>query len=110
MSTHSTTSGKCSLKCLQTEVCSVVDITRHSIQQRPICWFLAKIRRRQATPRRSNGTIKEFQVVLWRQEPDTTGCNWNARIEYIGRKRAADSRDLTWWDVVPQMRERFNLR
>jgi hypothetical protein len=56
------------------------------------------------------GTIKEFQVVLWRQEPDTTGCNWNARIEYIGRKRAADSRDMTWWDVVPQMRERFNLR
>ena len=56
------------------------------------------------------GTIKEFQVVLWRQEPDTTGCNWNARIEYIGRKRAADARDLTWWDVVPQMRERFNLR
>jgi hypothetical protein len=57
------------------------------------------------------GTIKEFQVVLWRQEPDTdtTGCNWNARIEYIARKRAADSRDLTWWDVVPQMRERFNL-
>jgi hypothetical protein len=55
------------------------------------------------------GTIKEFQVVLWRQEPDTTGCNWNARIEYIGRKRAADARDLTWWDVVPQMRERFNL-
>jgi hypothetical protein len=49
------------------------------------------------------GTIKEFQVVLWRQEPDTTGCNWNARIEYIGRKRAANSRDLTWWDVVPQM-------
>ena len=48
--------------------------------------------------------------MLWRQEPDTTGCNWNARIEYIGRKRAADSRDLTWWDVVPQMRERFNLR
>ena len=56
------------------------------------------------------GTIKEFQVVLWRQEPDATGCNWNARIEYIGRKRAADSRDLTWWAVVPQMRERFNLR
>jgi hypothetical protein len=55
------------------------------------------------------GTIKEFQVVLWRQEPDTTGCNWNARIEYIGRKRAADSRDLTWWDVVPLLRERFNL-
>ena len=56
------------------------------------------------------GTIKEFQVMRWRQEQDTTGCNWNAHIEYIGRKRAADSRDLTWWDVVPQMRERFNLR
>ena len=56
------------------------------------------------------GTLKEGLVGLWRQEPDATGCNWNARIEYIGRKRAADSRDLTWWDVVPQMRERFNLR
>jgi hypothetical protein len=54
------------------------------------------------------GLSKSFR--LWRQEPDTTGCNWNARIECIGRNRAADSRDLTWWDVVPQMRECFNLR
>ncbi len=56
------------------------------------------------------GTLKEFHVVLWRQEPDATGCNWNARIEHIGRTRADDSRNLAWWDVVPQMRERFNLR
>ena len=56
------------------------------------------------------GTLKEFHVVLWRQEPDATGCNWNARIEHMGRTRAADSRNLAWWDVVPQMRERFNLR
>jgi hypothetical protein len=56
------------------------------------------------------GTLKEFHVVLWRQEPDATGCNWNARIEHIGRTRGADSRSLAWWDVVPQMRERFNLR
>jgi hypothetical protein len=55
------------------------------------------------------GHLKDFHIVLCRQELDETGCNWNARIEYIGRKRAADSRDLTWWDVVPQMRERFNL-
>ena len=57
-----------------------------------------------------HASLKDFKVVLWRHDPDATGCNWNARIEYIGRKRAADARDLTWWDVVPQMRERFNLR
>lgn len=55
------------------------------------------------------GKVKEFQIVTWRQEPDATGSNWNARIEYVGRARAADARDLTWWDVVPQLRERFNL-
>ena len=52
------------------------------------------------------GSAKEFHVVLWRQEPDKTGCNWNARIERVAGS-AVD--DTTWWDVVPQMRERFNL-
>ena len=55
------------------------------------------------------GILKDFHVVLWRQEPDASGCNWNARIERIGRTRPADSNDLTWWDVVPQLREQFNL-
>jgi hypothetical protein len=55
------------------------------------------------------GILKDFHVVLWRQERDASGCNWNARIERIGRARPADSNDLTWWDVVPQLREQFNL-
>jgi hypothetical protein len=53
-----------------------------------------------------HGNLKDFKVVLWRQEPDATGCNWNARIERL----RGDSNDSSWWDLVPQLRERFNLR
>jgi hypothetical protein len=53
------------------------------------------------------GSIKDFHVVLWRNESDAAGCNWNARI---GRFQGNGSSDSSWWDVVPQMRERFNLR
>lgn len=52
------------------------------------------------------GSVKDFHVVLWREDPDATGCNWNARIERI---RGGSLIDSSWWDVVPQMRERFNL-
>jgi hypothetical protein len=52
------------------------------------------------------GTLKDFHIVLWRQDPDTTGCNWNAHIKRV-RGSLTDS---SWWEVVPQMRERFNLR
>jgi hypothetical protein len=55
------------------------------------------------------GSLKDFKIVLWRQESDATGSNWNARIERVGHMRRSSSSDLTWWDVVPQMRERFNL-
>jgi hypothetical protein len=55
------------------------------------------------------GSLKDFQVTLYRQELDATGCNWNARIERIGRSRGEHESDLTWWDIVPQLRERFNL-
>jgi hypothetical protein len=51
------------------------------------------------------GSAKDFHVALWRQEPDVTGCNWNARIERIG----IGFGDPRWWSVVPQMRKRFNL-
>ena len=54
-----------------------------------------------------HSSLKDFTVVLWRQEPDATGSNWNARIE---RVRGDSSSDTSWWDVVPQMRERFNLQ
>jgi hypothetical protein len=50
---------------------------------------------------------KDFKVVLYRQDPDETGCNWNARIERVGGRHL---NDCSWWDVVPQLRERFNLR
>jgi hypothetical protein len=52
------------------------------------------------------GSIKDFHVVLWRQEPDASGSNWNARIERI---KGTSLKTFSWWDVVPQMRERFNL-
>jgi hypothetical protein len=52
-----------------------------------------------------HGSIKDFHIVLWRHEPDVTGSNWNARIERTG----ADQSTPSWWDVVPKMRERFNL-
>jgi hypothetical protein len=53
-----------------------------------------------------HGSLKDFKLVVWRQEPDATGCNWNARIDPL---RGNSSSDTSWWDVVPQMRERFNL-
>jgi hypothetical protein len=33
-------------------------------------------------------------VVLWRQDPDATGCNWNARIDRI---RGSSSSGSSWW-------------
>jgi hypothetical protein len=53
------------------------------------------------------GNVKSFHVSLWRQAPDETGSNWNARIE---RVNGCALSTFTWWDVVPAMRELFNLR
>lgn len=52
------------------------------------------------------GSVEDFHLLLWRDQSDATGCNWNA---YIERIRGGDLSDSSWWDVVPQMRERFNL-
>jgi hypothetical protein len=53
-----------------------------------------------------HGPVKDFHLALWRQEPDASGCNWNARIE----RMSAESLDsVSWWNVVPLMREQFNL-
>ena len=43
------------------------------------------------------GSIKDFHVLLWRDEPDATGCNWNARIDRV----RGGSSDSSWWRVVP---------
>jgi hypothetical protein len=42
--------------------------------------------------------------VLWRQEPDDTGSNWNARIERIS---SGSLNNFGGWDVVPNLRERL---
>jgi hypothetical protein len=52
------------------------------------------------------GTLKDFHIVVWLQEPDADGCNWNARVDRVLGDGSSDS---SWWDVVPQLRERFNL-
>jgi hypothetical protein len=52
------------------------------------------------------GSVKDFKVMLWRQAPDPTGSNWDARIYRVRGDSATDSR---WWVLVPQLRERFNL-
>jgi hypothetical protein len=52
------------------------------------------------------GSVKDFHIALWRQEPDRTESNWNARIQRIN---GSPLDTFTWWDVVPEMRERFNL-
>jgi hypothetical protein len=51
-------------------------------------------------------STRDFQVTVWRQEPDATGCNWDARFERISRTDSADKR---WWKVVPEFRTRFNV-
>ena len=55
-----------------------------------------------------HGSIRELHVTLWRCNPDATGCNWNARIERVRGRNSSDAK--RWWDVVPQMRGRFNLK
>jgi hypothetical protein len=52
------------------------------------------------------GSLKDFKIVVWRQELDAINCNWNARIERFQGNSSSDSR---WWHIVPLMRERFNL-
>lgn len=50
------------------------------------------------------GDMKEFQLALWRQDPDETGCNWNAHIERTGSGGEPELED-----VIPDLRKRFNL-
>jgi hypothetical protein len=52
------------------------------------------------------GSLKVFRITMWRDEPDETGCNWNARID---RLNGTEEDDSSWWHVVPQLRQRFNL-
>jgi hypothetical protein len=54
----------------------------------------------------THGSLKDFQLALWRQEPDETGCNWNARIDRVA---GAPPHNCAWHGVVPQLRARYNL-
>ena len=53
------------------------------------------------------GNLKDFHIMLWRQEPDAGECNWNAHIRCV---RGSGLSDSSWWDVVPKLRKRFDLR
>ena len=53
------------------------------------------------------GSVKDFHIMLWRQERAAGECNWNAHIRCIRGRGLSDSR---WWDVVPKLRKRFDLR
>ncbi len=48
-----------------------------------------------------------FQSRALKEEPDSTGCNWNAHIERTGD---TGTDDLRWHEVVPAMRRCFNLK
>jgi hypothetical protein len=52
-----------------------------------------------------HGSLKDFSLALWRHEPDSTGCNWNARI----RRTHGSNGDPRWREVLGEMRQRFNL-
>ena len=52
------------------------------------------------------GNLKDFTIAEWRLELDAINCNWDARIE---RFQGDGSSDSSWSDIVPLMRERFNL-
>jgi hypothetical protein len=60
------------------------------------------------TTRRCQGrdSIKDFHITLWRNQRDAIGCNWNARVDRI---KCDWTNDSAWWDVVPLLRNRFNL-
>ncbi len=52
------------------------------------------------------GRLKDFRVVLWRHEPDASGCNWDGRIERLNGATLEGPRcDL----VIPRLRLLFNL-
>jgi hypothetical protein len=37
------------------------------------------------------GTLKDFHIVVWLQEPDADGCNWNARVDRVLGDGSSDS-------------------
>jgi hypothetical protein len=46
-----------------------------------------------------HGSLKDFSLALWRQEPDSTGI----------RRTHGNNGDPSWREVVGDMRQRFNL-
>ena len=48
----------------------------------------------------------DFQLTVWQQKPDKSGCNWNAHFKRIRNEASQDTR---WWDVVPKLRATTNL-
>jgi len=51
-------------------------------------------------------SINGFSFALWRDKTEPGGCNWNARLQPLQKCAAVDN---AWWDVIPRLRERYNL-
>jgi hypothetical protein len=52
------------------------------------------------------GTLKDFRIVLWRHEPDASGCNWNGIVERVN----GAPRNMSGCEqVIPELRGLFNL-
>lgn len=52
------------------------------------------------------GDLRDFRVVLWRHEPDASGCNWDGSIEPLD-DAALDGPRCNL--VIPDLRLLFNL-
>jgi len=50
--------------------------------------------------------VTGFSLTLWRDLPESGGCNWNGRLQPLPKCTAADT---GWWDVIPKLRSRYNL-
>ena len=51
-------------------------------------------------------SVNGFSLTVWRDKGDPSGCNWNGRLEPLPKCAAVDT---GWWDVIPRLRERYNL-
>lgn len=52
------------------------------------------------------GSLRDFHVTLWRQEPDATGSNWNG---HIGRTAGLAEIPPRISEIVQLLRLEFNL-
>ena|ERR1700674_201049 len=62
-----------------------------SVTRSTLDWRALHVRVREEVA--EHGNIEDFHVILWPQEPDASGSNWNGRI---GRIRGGKAPDSPW--------------